>query len=70
MENESAAVSDFYHACAIAGHPIESRGLDRTGWAKPRIHSGDTCQLTEVMDADESVATRKYETFSLNHSFL
>lgn len=70
FENESAAVSDFYHACAIAERPIESWWLDRAGWAKPRIHSVDTYQPTEVMHADDSVATGKYETCSLNHSFL
>lgn len=58
-ESEPAAVSGFYHTCAISEHPMESWQLERPGWAKPRIHSVDEYQWAGVRSADDSVAARK-----------
>ena len=55
-EKESAAVSGFYQPCAISEHLTESGQLERDGWAKPRIHSADSCQWTGVVNADDSLA--------------
>lgn len=70
MENESAPLSDFHQACTISEHPIESCQLEREGWAKLRILIVDIYQLTGVMNADDSAAPWKYETFSLNQGLL
>lgn len=40
------------------------------GWAKPRIRSVDSYQWTGMLNADDSLAPRKYEIFSLNQDFL
>lgn len=64
LESKSAALSGFYPTCAIFEHPIESWQLESDGKAKPRIHSADTYQWTGVINTDDSLATRKCETFS------
>ena len=66
FENESATFSGFYHACAISEHPLESWYLERDGWAQPSIHSINIYQLRDVINDDDSVATKKYANLSLN----
>ena len=70
FENESATFSGFYHACAISEHPLESWYLERDGWAQPSIHSINIYQLRDVINDDDSVATKKYANFSLNQVFF